>query len=135
VSGETLSIGTTDLSDTAYITSWEGILNAAPYRGDLVELDFRPGAVWQPGEVGAWTFEVPLVMRSQDTGTAVAQMRAIQALCDGEEHTVVRTFTSGTASVSESCQGVVTSATPVWDFGFRSRVGLLLTVQALTGWS
>jgi hypothetical protein len=135
VSGETFKIDSTDLGSTAYITSWEGILNEPPTRGDLIELDFVAGGVWQGGEMAAYTFEVPMVMKSQDVGPAVAQMRAIQAFCDGTTHTMHRVFTSGTASLHDACTGVVTSATPVWDLRMRSKVGLLLTIQALTEWT
>jgi hypothetical protein len=134
MSGETFKIDTTDIGATAYVTSWEGILNAPPSRGDLIELDFVAGGVWQSGEMAAYTYEVPLVMKSQDVGTAVSQMRAIQAFCDGTTHTMHRVFTSGTTSLHDAHSGVVTSATPVWDLRFRTRVGLLLTVQALTEW-
>lgn len=135
MSGETLKIGGTDLSTTAYITSWEGILDAQPYRGDLIELDFTTGGVWQGGQAAAYTFVVPLVMKGTDVGTAVSQMRAIQAFADGTEKSIVRTFTSGTTSVSEATTGVVTSATPQWDLRFRKRVGLLLTIQVTDVWA
>ena len=134
MSGETLKIDGTDLSTGAYITSWDGILSAQPYRGDLIELDFVAGAVWEPGEAAAYTFEVPLVMRSQDHNVAVSQMRTIQAFADGDEHRITRVFTSNTTAVTESCDGVVTSATPNWDLRFRSRVGLLLTIQVTSAW-
>jgi hypothetical protein len=133
MSGETLKIAGTDLSTTAYITSWEGILASPPYRGDLIELDFVAGGVWEPGEVGVWTIDVPLVMKSQDVGTAVGHMRTIQGYADGTEKRVTRIFTSGTSTVTESADGVVTSATPVWDLRFRQRVGLLLTIQITSG--
>jgi hypothetical protein len=134
MSGETLKIAGTDLSTTAHITSWDGILIAPPYRGDLIELDFEAGAVWEPGEMGAYTIDVPLVMKSQDVPTAVGQMRAIQAYADGTEKRITRVFTSGTTTVTESTDGVVTSATPNWDLRFRTRVGLLLTVQIIGPW-
>jgi len=134
MSGETLKIAGTDLSTTAHITSWEGILLAQPYRGDLIELDFVAGAVWEPGEAAAYTFEVPLVMKSQVPDTAVGQMRTIQAYADGTEKRITRVFTSTTTTVTESCDGVVTSATPLWDLRFRNRVGLLLTIQTLGPW-
>lgn len=134
MSGETLKIGGVDLSSTAYITSWEGIFQSPPYRGDLIELDFTTGAVWEPGEVGTWTIDVPLVMKSHDVPTAVASMRTIQGYADGTEKRITRVFTSGTSTVTESADGVVTSATPLWDLRFRTRVGLLLTIQMLDPW-
>ena len=134
MSGETLKIAGTDLSTTAYITSWEGILLPQPYRGDLFSPDFVAGGVWEPGVADVYSFEVPLVMKSQDVGTAVGQMRAIQAFADGTEKRVTRVFTSTTTTVTESCDGVVTSATPLWDLRFRNRVGLLLTIQVVDTW-
>lgn len=135
MSGETFKIGATDLSTTAYITSWEGILLAQPYRGDLIELDFTAGAAWEAGEAAPYTIDIPLVMKGTDVGTAISQMRAIQALADGTEKSIVRTLTSGTTSVSEANTGVVTSATPVWDLRNRKRVGLVLTVQVTDVWA
>ena len=134
MSGETLKIAGTDLSTTAYITSWDGILDSPPFRGDLIVLANTSTAVWEPGPVGPYTFVVPLVMKSQDHPTAVGQMRTIQAFADGASKRITRVFTSTTATVTESCDGVVTSATPDWDLRFRSRVGLLLTVQVLGPW-
>lgn len=134
MSGETFKIDSTDLGSTAYITSWEGILAMPPIRGDVFAPDFVAGGVWEPGTQDVYTYEVPLVMKSQDPPTAVGQMRAIQAFCDSTTHTMHRVFTSGTSTVHDAHTGMVTSATPVWDLRFRTRVGLLLTVQSLSPW-
>ena len=133
MSGETFKVGATDLGTNAYITSWEGILASPTYTGDLIELDFVTGGVWQAGVAGVWTIDVPLVMKSQDPNTAVSQMVAIQSLADGTEKDLRREFTSGTTSIKEANTGVVTSATPTWDLRFRNRVGLLLTIQVTGG--
>lgn len=134
MSGETLKIGATDLSTTAYITSWEGILLAPPYRGDLIEMDFTAGAMWVEGEAATYTFEVPLVMKAlNDPAAAIADMVAIQGFVDGTSHTITRVFTSDTTSITHYCSGVVTNAIPVWDLRDRNRVGLILTIQNLTG--
>jgi hypothetical protein len=106
MSGETLKIAGADLSTTAYITSWEGILASQPYRGDLFSPDFVAGGVWEPGVADVYTFEVPLVMKSQVPDTAVGQMRAIQAFADGTEKRITRVFTSTTTTVTESCGSV-----------------------------
>jgi hypothetical protein len=133
MAGETLHIGGTNLGTTAYITSWEGILQSAPYRGDLIELDFVAGAVWQAGPVAAYDFEVPLVMKSQDHNTAVQHALAILALA-GTQTTVTRVFTSGASTVTQTCQGIIKEAIPLeWDLAFRSRVGVTLVITNLSG--
>ena len=133
MSGETLKIGATDLGLTAHITSWEGILTKGPQRGDLIELDFQPGAVWQAGQAAAYDFDVPLVMKSQDHNTAVKDALAIQALA-GTQATITRVFTSGTTTVTQTCTGIIKEAVPLaWDLGFRSRVGMVLTITNLSG--
>lgn len=133
MSGETLHIGGTNLSTTAHITSWEGILTEGPTRGELIELDFVAGAVWQGTLAGAYQFDVPLVMKSQDVPTAVAHAKAIQAL-RGTVTTVTRVYTTSAGTVTETCQGIVSDALPlVWDLRQRNKIGLLLTITNLSG--
>jgi hypothetical protein len=130
----TVKIGGTDLSLTAHITSWDGILMKAPTRGDLIELDFIAGAVWQQGPVGSYDFEVPLVMKSQDPATAVGQALDIQALATGATTTIRREFYDGTTFVMQACQGVISQAIPLnWDLTMRSKVGLVLICTNLDG--
>ena len=133
----TVKIGGTDLGTTAYITSWDGILMKPPTRGDLIELDFVAGAVWQQGQAGSYEFEIPLVMKSQDPATAVKQATDIQALCSGAAQAIRREFYSGTTFVMQSCSGVINQAIPLqWDLAMRSKVGLVLIVTNLSGtWS
>jgi hypothetical protein len=134
VSTPTFKIGGTDLSLTAHITSWDGILMKAPTRGDLIELDFIAGAVWQQGPAGSYDFDVPLVMKSQDPGTAVGQAVAIQALATGATTTFRREFYSGTTFVMQTCSGVISQAIPLdWDLGVRSKVGMVLICTNLSG--
>ena len=133
MSGETLHIGGTNLSTTAHITDWSGILMEGPTNGDLIELDFQPGAVWQGGTAGTYSFSVPLVMKSQDVPTAIAHAKAIQAL-RGTAGTVTRVYTTTAGTVTETCQGIVTEAVPLaWDLGLRTKVGLVLEIQNLSG--
>jgi hypothetical protein len=133
MAGETLHIGGTNLSTTAHITSWDGILMEGPTRGDLIELDFADGAVWQGTAKGTYSFEVPLVMKSQDVPTAVGHAKAIQAL-RGTQGTITRVYTTGAGTVTETCTGIVTDALPLdWDLSVRSRVGLVLIIQNLSG--
>jgi len=134
MSGETFKIAGTDLSTSAHIVSWDGILMKAPTRGDLIELDFVAGAVWQQGPVGSYDFEIPLVMKSQDPGTAVAQARTIQALATGAITTFRREFYNGTTFVMETCSGVINQAIPLdWVLMMRSKVGMVLICTNLDG--
>jgi hypothetical protein len=134
MSTPTVKIGGTDLGTSAYITSWDGILMKAPTRGDLIELDFADGAVWQGTAKGTYSFDVPLVMKSQDPGTAVAQARTIQALATGATTTFRREFYSGTTFVLEACSGVISQAIPLdWDLSVRSKVGMVLICTNLSG--
>lgn len=129
---EKLTIGTLDLSTVAHIESWEGILDAGTVGGDLIELDFQPGAVWVPGERETYSFVVPLAMKGTTPTTAVPQLQAVQALIGVE-----KTFTREYLSSTETCQGVVTSVTVVWDFAeSRQLLRAVLTCQNLDGgWS
>ena len=134
MSTPTVKIGGTDLGTSAYITSWDGILMKAPTRGDLIELDFIAGAVWQQGPVGSYDFEIPMVAKSQDPATAVSQSRAVQALVTGATQTIRREFYNGTAFVMETCSGVISQAIPLdWDLGVRSKVGMVLICTNLSG--
>lgn len=129
---EKLTIGTLDLSTVAHIESWEGILDAGEASGDLIPFDFTAGAVWVPGQPGPYSFVVPLAMKGTTPATAVPQLQAVQALI-GTEYTFTREYLSTT----ETCQGVVTSVTPVWDFReSRALLRAVVTCQNLDGtWS
>jgi hypothetical protein len=134
MSTPTVKIGGTDVGTYAYITDWSSILQKPPTKGDLIELDFVAGAVWQQGQAGSYDFEIPLVMKSQDAGTAVGQARTVQGLCTGATTTIRREFYSGTTFVMESCSGVISQALPLnWDLSMRSKVGLVLICTNLSG--
>jgi hypothetical protein len=109
----TVKVGGTDLGTTAYITNWDGILMKPPTRGDLIELDFVAGAVWQQGQAGSYDFEIPMVMKSQDPATAVGQALDIQALATGATQSIRREFYDGTTFVMQSCSGVINQAIPL----------------------
>ena len=134
MSTPTVKIAGTDLTTTMHITNWDGILMKPPTRGDLIELDFVAGAVWQQGPAGSYDFEIPMVAKSQDPATAVSQARAVQALCSGAAQAIRREFYNGTTFVMESCSGVINQAIPLnWDLAMRSKVGLVLIVTNLSG--
>ena len=128
-----LKIGNAYLSTYAYISDASGLLQEPPTRGDLVEMDFQPGAQWIAGQVDAYTFDVPVIMKGSDEGTIIANLRSLQALADGTEYTIKRTFTSGTTSINEDCTGVVTSVTPAWDFGVRKKLAAMIVIQNTSG--
>lgn len=127
-------IGALDISTVAYITDARGLLQNGPVRGDLIELDFVPGAVWEPGEFGTYSFLLPVLCKGADESARLANFRTIQALQDGATRTLTRTFTAGSA-VSESCTCVVTLAEPAWDFGMADKFEVLLVIQVLTEWA
>ena len=134
MSTPTVKIGGTDLGTTAYITDWSSILQKPPTKGDLIELDFVAGAVWQQGAAGSYDFEIPLTMKSQDPATAVGQALDIQALATGAATAIRREFYDGTSFVMQSCSGVISQAIPLnWDLAMRSKVGLVLIVTNLSG--
>lgn len=132
----TLLVDATDLSSLALITSFEGILADGPTRGDLIEKDWTPGAVWQPGPAGTYTFPVPVTMLSHVPDVALGQLRTIQAL-KGVQRTFTRRINVNGAGISETCQGVIASATEVsWDFRQRDKIDAVVVIQNLSGgWS
>jgi hypothetical protein len=125
-------IGTLDLSTVAYITDASGLLGNAPIGGDLVEMDFQPGAQWEAGEPQAYSFDLPLLLKGSTESAILANFRTLQALADGTERTITRTFTAGSA-VSESATCVVASVTAAWDFGMRGRFNAVLIIQVTSG--
>lgn len=128
-----LTIGTLTVSTVARIADASGLLSNAPYRGDLVPMDFQPGGVWLGGEEDVWSFDVPLLMKGATEGELIANLRSVQAVADGTEKRITRTFTSGTTATTESCDGVVTSVTPVWDFAMRPKLTAIVMVQVTSG--
>ena len=132
---EDLHVDGVPLSDYAWIVSAEGLLSTGPSRGDLIELDFQPGAVWQPGPAGTHLFEVPVVMNTPVQDVALGKLRIIQSW-EGVQRTLVRRLTVDGVQISDTCQAVMASATRVvWDFRQRGKVGAVLSFQALTPWT
>ena len=129
-------IDTTDVQDHAHITDWSGIYSDGPARGDLVELDGLPGAVWLPGEAGTYSYEVPVTMLSHTHDEALGQLRTLQAL-KGVQRTFTRTLLVDGDTVTETHEGVIISAIRVSnDLRVRSKIDAVLIVQNLDGfWS
>jgi hypothetical protein len=131
---DTILIDGVDLGQWAAIENPDGLLSSPPVTGDLIEMDWTPGAEWQPGVVRSYTFDVGLVMRSTERGAAIAALRAVQAACKpGTQVTVTRRLTVGAGSVEETCQAVVTSATEV-RWGTVKRLLVIFTCLS-GGWT
>lgn len=130
---DTLLVDGVNLGQWAQIENPDGLLSTPPVRGDLIEFDFQPGGVWQPGPVGAHTFDVGFVMLATERGAAIEQLRAVQAaLKPGTQVTLTRRITVGATQVDETCQAVVASSTePQWGTVKR----LLVIFQGLTDWA
>lgn len=130
---DTVKWNGTDVQTYADIASMEGILAAGPTRGDLITLDWQPGAVWQAGPPDTYTMDLPLVMKSNDDGVAIQQLRAVQAW-RGTQGVLTRVVTVGAAQVTEVCDAVIVNAVEVqWDFDGRNLVGCVLVIQNLSG--
>lgn len=129
-------IDATDVQDHAHITDWSGIYTDGPTRGDLVEFDGLPGAVWLPGETGTYSYEVPVTMLSHTHDVALHQLRTLQAL-RGVQRTFSRTLLVNGVSVTETHEGVIVSAIRVSnDLRVKSKIDAVLIVQNLDGgWS
>lgn len=128
--------GGADIATLAHITSFEGILSTGPVGGDLIEFDWTPGAVWQPGAARTYSFEVPVTMLSHDPDTALKQLRTMQGWV-GVQRTLTRRLTVDGVDIAETCQAVLASAIAVrWDFRIRGKIDATLVVQNLSGgWS
>ena len=95
---------------------------------------FTAGAIYQAGPKSAWTFDVPVIMRSSQQDIALGQLRALQAMV-GAKKTLTRRIVVNGATISETCQAVmVNSPQVVWDFAARSQVRAVLVWQGLTPW-
>ena len=130
---DTLLINGTDIQTWCAITSAEGLLSNAPQKGDLIEQDWVDGAIWQKGPKAAYTFEVPVIMRSSNQSYAFAQLRALQAMV-GDQKTLTRRLVINTTTVDETCQAVMANAVQVgWDFSRRAQIRAVLVWQNLSG--
>lgn len=129
-------IDTTDVQDNAHITDWSGILSDGPTRGDLIEKDYVPGAVWQPGPAGTYSYDVPVTMKSHTHDVAVGQLRTLQAL-KGVQRTFSRTLLVNGVSTTETHEGVIISAVQVSnDLRVKNKIDAMLIIQNLSGgWS
>lgn len=132
---DTLLIDGVDVQVWAAVTSAEGLLSNPPQKADIIEQAWTDGAVYQQGPKAAWTFEVPLIMRSSQQDIALGQLRALQALV-GDQVTLTRRLVVDGVTVNETCQAVMVSAPHVvWDFSRRAQIRAVLVWQGLTPWA
>lgn len=131
---ETLLINGTDIQTWCAITSAEGLLTNPPQRGDIIEQAWTDGAIWQKGPKGTYSFDVPVIMRSDQQDVALGQLRALQAFV-GDQVTLTRRLTVNGVVVNEACQAVMASATRVvWNFRQRKQIRAILIFQSLSPW-
>ena len=129
----TLLIDGWDLGTVAGITSWDGLLDVGPSKGDLIEFDFAAGAVWQPaGVADAYTMIVPIVMRATPESAAVADVLALNAYL-GVEVTLTRITLLDGVLTSHTCRAVMTSRPTEWALDVLGRVPVTLTFQVISG--
>lgn len=133
---DSLLINGTDIREWGWITSAEGLLGTGPSKGDVIEQDWRDGAIWQQGPKGTYSFDVPVVLNSGAQDTNLGNLRALQAFT-GQQVTLTRRLTVNGAQIAETCQAVLVNAVQVrWDFRRRSRIDCVLVFQNLSaGWS
>jgi hypothetical protein len=133
---QTMLIDGHDVQDYAYITSVEGLWSNGPFKGDLIEQDWRDGALWRGGPRAPHTFEVPLLMRDDlSEGQRTHQLRWLQAW-EGQTVTLTRRLVDGLADVSETCQAVVASAVQIdWNFESRRFMRAVMVFQTLSPWA
>lgn len=131
--GDTVLWNATDVQDYADIADMSGILAAGPTRGDLILMDWQAGAVWQAGPADTYSMDLPLIMKSDDDGTALEQLRAVQAW-RGTQGVLTRRIAVGSTQVDETCEAVCVNAVAVeWSFDARNLVGCVLVFQNLSG--
>lgn len=59
-------VNSVDIESYGCITSWDGILSEGPVKGDVIEQDWLPGAIWQQGPPKVYSFEVPIAFKPSD---------------------------------------------------------------------
>lgn len=133
---QTALINGVDIREWAYITDASGLISNGPQKGDIIEQDWLPGAIWQKGPKGTYSFPVPVIMVSREEDVAQGQLHDLQAFV-GDQVTLTRRLTRRGVDVAETCQAVMASAVQVsWDFDRRQQLRAALVWQQLSGvWS
>lgn len=125
-----LLIDALDVQTVADIADFSGVLMEGPWKGDLVEFDFQPGAAWEPGDGGeTYSFDLPLIMLSDDEDTALGNLATLMAL-RGTQVVLTRTV----AGADSTCDAAIIASIPVeWNLDARNLVGCTLVFQNLSG--
>lgn len=132
---DTLLVNGVDLQTVCAITSAEGLLSNPPQKGDVIEMDWVDGAVYQKGPKGPYTMEVPVIMRASQQDVALGQLRTLQAMV-GDQKTLTRRLVVNGVTINESCEAVMVNAPQIrWDFRKRAQIHAVLIWQVLTPWA
>lgn len=120
------------LAGTADIMDPSGLLSDAGAKGDLIEFDFQPGAVWQAGPRETYSFDVPVEFVG-DRETALLELRALQAKV-GALVTLTRRTSDAGVTRDETCQAVMVNAiTVTWPTEDEQPKTAVLIFQQLDG--
>lgn len=122
------TFGTLDLGTVCDIADFSGVLLDGSSRGDLIVLANQPGAVWEPGPKGTYTFDIPVIFLTDDEDTAIGHLQTVQAL-EGVQDTMVRTV----AGDDWEAEGVLIQVVVFWDLNARNLVEATLIFQNLDG--
>ena len=131
---DTMLVDGEDVQQTAYIIDASGLLADAPQRADLIQFDWVDGETYIDGPKAAYSFDVPVLMRSRDPAMAILQLRHLQSWVGGEK-TITRRFVVGVGQTStQTCRGVIVDAVQVqWNLDDRYRMRAVLVVRNLDG--
>lgn len=130
-----LAIDGTWLAGVADIMDPSGLLSDAGSKGDLIEFDFQPGAVWQAGPRETYSFDVPVELVG-DREQALTTMRSLQAKV-GQQVTLTRRTSDAGVVRDETCDAVMVNAiTVAWPTEDHAPKTAVLVFQQLSGaWS
>lgn len=119
---ETLLVDGTDVESLAVIADWSGVLSSGSVAADPVTVPGRRGAVYTPGELEPYTFDVPLIVTGADTGEVYEKLSGLSALLDSTRGplTVGRRVTLGAAQTTQEARCAVVSGWSVQLVGTNS---------------
>lgn len=127
-----------DIEELGCLTSWDGIMSEGTIGGDVIELDWQDGAVWQRGTYKVYSFEVPLTFYTDTLNPKVSDAwQALQTIRKWRETSVLqveRRYYVGSESTPrrEIANAVLVSElSPKVQFG--KFVSIVLVFQQLSG--
>jgi hypothetical protein len=126
---------TVDIQQFGDITNAEGLLSTGPKRGDLITFDWEDGAEWQPGPLGPYSFEVPIVMKGATLGERLYNLLTYSQMLGAVLHLERIQFAGAAGEVHHHCLAVVSSAIRVnWDLRRRTFLSIVVVFQVLRPW-